>query len=469
MFMDENAPPTYYGINNSRNLTKEQYKTQIAINTKKLELLEHKKLVELIQLIKDTCDLYLNDYKYADKTYGIFKIIKKKESKGYDIIIDDNNNKIQEEEKYKRDKIEDEKYYDIEEEEEEKEEEEEEEEYNNSINGRIKNENSLIKEKQIKNCINFKTIKFNKKERQNNIEYNYNQGNKIFDCNKPNFNSGGEVNIFKEKNNINKSPFFNDASPIPNIINDSSSEDEYDEDEEEKNKKKIIQKNNKNYIKCTDCDLVYATIEQMIEHHYNIHGKNKIKEQIKTKKERTKSKKKEINKNFEQWAESRKEIKSNKNEKLDTKSKSINKKINEKDLNQNQNKKKKIIDEEEEKIKEKFLSDLENLFQLKGIKIRKKMKKISNQKRQLIKNIKLKENGNNQEDLTMKYQEINKIIKERREEEIKKIKKEINQKIKELKAEKKKKLIEIKLNKQKNHKLKQQEEEKRKSEEIKRK
>ena len=461
--MDENAPPTYFGINNSRNLTREQYKTQIAIKTKNLELLEHKKLIELIQLIKDTCDLSLNDYKYADKTYGIFKIIKNKESKGYDIIIDDNNNKMKEKEKYKRDKIEDEKYYDNEEEEEEKEEEEEEEEeeeYNNSINGRIKNENSLIKEKQMKNSINFKTIKFNKKERQNNMEYNYNQGNKIIDYNKPNFNSVEAVNIFKEKNKIHKSPFFNNISPISNIINDSSSEDDYDEDEEEENKKKIIQKNNKNYIKCTDCDLVYATIEQMIEHHYNIHGKNKIKEQIKTKKERTKSKKKEINKNFEQWVESRKEIKSNKNEKRNTKSKSINKKINEKDLNQKQNKKEKIIDEEEEKIKEKFLSDLENLFQLKGVKIKKKMKKISNQKRQLIKNIKLKENGNNQEDLTMKYQEINKIIKERREEEIKKIKKEINQKIKELKSEKKKKLIEIKLNKQKNHKLKQQEEEK---------
>ena len=166
MFLDENAPPTYFGINNNRNRylsqsksyvlfdikknrfynssmsknkinynskkkvnkfkksedKKELYKTQIAINTKKLELLEHKYLIELIQLIEYACDLTLSDYRYADTTYSIFKIKNNKERKRYDIIINDNNDKnMQEKEDYIIGEIEDKKYYDNEEEEEKEE------------------------------------------------------------------------------------------------------------------------------------------------------------------------------------------------------------------------------------------------------------------------------------------------------------------------------------------------------------
>ena len=72
-------------------------KLQIAIDTEKLEHLEHKNLIELIQLIEFTCDLYLNDLRYVDKTYNIFKIINNKENKRYDIIINNNDKKTKEE------------------------------------------------------------------------------------------------------------------------------------------------------------------------------------------------------------------------------------------------------------------------------------------------------------------------------------------------------------------------------------
>ena len=38
-------------------------------------------------MVQYTCDLSLNDYRYIDKIYGIFKIVKSKEKEGYDIII----------------------------------------------------------------------------------------------------------------------------------------------------------------------------------------------------------------------------------------------------------------------------------------------------------------------------------------------------------------------------------------------
>ena len=87
-----------FNINNKINLNKEinidknkeENKIRININSEKLELLTHANLVELIQFIEYTCDLTLNDQRYENKTYNIFKIIKNKDKKCYDIIIDDN-------------------------------------------------------------------------------------------------------------------------------------------------------------------------------------------------------------------------------------------------------------------------------------------------------------------------------------------------------------------------------------------
>ena len=87
----------------------EHKKIQISIDTEKLEHLEQKNLIELIQLIEYTCDLYLNDLRYVNKTYNIFKIIKNKEKKRYDIIINNNDKKTKKEnEDFKSDENEDE-------------------------------------------------------------------------------------------------------------------------------------------------------------------------------------------------------------------------------------------------------------------------------------------------------------------------------------------------------------------------
>ena len=39
-------------------------------------------------IIEFTCDIYLNDSRYVNKTCNIFKIIKNKEKRRYEIIID---------------------------------------------------------------------------------------------------------------------------------------------------------------------------------------------------------------------------------------------------------------------------------------------------------------------------------------------------------------------------------------------
>ena len=52
----------------------EKYKTRISIKTKELEELDKKYLIELIQFIIYSCNLILEDYRYIDSTYSIFKI-----------------------------------------------------------------------------------------------------------------------------------------------------------------------------------------------------------------------------------------------------------------------------------------------------------------------------------------------------------------------------------------------------------
>ena len=112
---------------------KEKYKAYIAIDTEKLKLLSHNNLIELIQLIEFTCDIYLNDSRYIDKTYNIFKIIKNQDNKRYDIILNNSKEKSEKEkEEYKNEESEDEEE-DCNDNEEENEEEEDDYEDNNSL------------------------------------------------------------------------------------------------------------------------------------------------------------------------------------------------------------------------------------------------------------------------------------------------------------------------------------------------
>ena len=200
--MDESAPPVSF-VKNYKNEI-EQYKTRIAIDTRDLKCLEHKNLIELIQLIQSTCKLSLNDWRYIDKIYNIFKIIKNKEKDCYDIIINNKKNKNGQ-------KIDIEKYNNEEEKEEEEEEEEEDEEEddseykcdkkNSKINKNIndvdilKNDNENIsfkdKEKQynIYNCYNKKADMYKKNRMFQGI--NEKKQNKIKDFNNANINSNG--------------------------------------------------------------------------------------------------------------------------------------------------------------------------------------------------------------------------------------------------------------------------------------
>ena len=76
----------------------EKFMTRISIKTKELEELDKKYLIELIQFIIYSCNLTLEDYRYIDSTYSIFRIEKSLNRNGYDIVINrygNNEYKIQ--------------------------------------------------------------------------------------------------------------------------------------------------------------------------------------------------------------------------------------------------------------------------------------------------------------------------------------------------------------------------------------
>ena len=151
--------------------------------------------------------------------------------------------------------------------------------------------------------------------------------------------------------NNNKS-IYNNPPPIPNMINDSPYEEE-DEDKKEDNEKEKNGKMKEKYIKCTDCDLIYDTVEEMSLHYYNIHAQNIAKEKKTSKEEGKKSKMEEINKKFEQWAGNRMGYKNNKYQKnINNKmNNNIKVKINNNDLSQLEKENEHSIDEEEEEVK----------------------------------------------------------------------------------------------------------------------
>ena len=143
----------------------EQKNVRIAIETEKLNLLEHQKLVELIQFIEYTCDLTLNDERYINTTYNIFKIIRNVEKNAYDIIIDDEKEvKMNEKLKEQKNEINDEKEEDYSYEEED----DEEEESNNTMKYKLNNENSSSYDEDENDSFDsigkkYNSIQFNKK------------------------------------------------------------------------------------------------------------------------------------------------------------------------------------------------------------------------------------------------------------------------------------------------------------------
>ena len=461
-----------------KNVEKEPYKVNIAIDTEKLELLKQKNLVELIQLLEFTCDIFLNDSRYVNKTCNIFKIIKNKEKRRYEIIID---NKKEEEErqngeqKNDEDENEEEEYYENKEEEED----EEEEDYNDDINikNKISNKNSFYKENSVKSVINFKTINLNSKNKKNRINIVINNkhndyrrennekriiNDKTFDFNKTYSISWRRTNVLDE---IDNKTIWNNPPPIPKIINDSESENNEEEEEEEDENINEIRKRNYKHFKCTDCDLRYNTIEEMTKHHYNIHDKNKIKERKKAEKERKKSRKRENDMKFETWAENRIGKKYSHNN-INPQNKNIYKK----EINEAEDQA--IFDEEEERIKEKFQFNLEKINKNKGLKIGKIMKDITRKRKIIINNLKEEFELDYEADLNNNVinQGLNQIIKDIREKELKKINDEADKEIKILERERNMEFEELRIKKKKYEEQKRQEEERRrKLEEMRRK
>ena len=403
----ENSFSDTFNINNKINLNneikvnknKEENKIRININSKKLELLTHSNLVELIQFIEYTCDLTLNDQRYENKTYNIFKIIKNKDKKCYDIIIDDNAQLFKQ-------NINSKKYIFFN------------DKSNKSYLNEEKDENfNMIKIKRNKENI----YRINNKDinvKNKGISYINNQKNEInFD---DKINPNKRINLSNQKHTNNKIYEYNNINNHK-YINDNFENEKEEEEEEENN---IINDKTKNFIKCTDCDLVYDTVEEMAKHYYLIHDTSKKKEEIKIEKKVINNKKEEVNKNFEKWAEKRV-----------------------------QNNNKNIIDEEKEENKKKMTEDIEKIFKEKGLKIQEKMKEITLEKRKILeglKDIKFKD----KESEEAKRIEINKYIKERRRKEKERINQETKELIKQLKNENKRKITEIKLNKKQDKNIK---------------
>ena len=433
--------------NQDKNET-EQYKTRIAIDVEHLKKLEHKNLIELIQFIQLTCDLNLNDSRYVDKTYSIFKMVKNQERQGYDITI--NNKKDNEEDKFKEDEKESDEdkinFY-------EEEEENDDDNNNNSCNINIKNkkENFYGFNEGNNNIIDYPK---NDKKNNNDIlikEKDKQNENMIKDFH-PGYIKLDQIPKFSINMNTNYQYSHNKNIPqLEHINNDSQSEYEEEEDEQEE---KYNNKNNKQYIKCTDCDLFYDTVEEMTEHYYNIHEKNKMKEKSNLK-ENENNKIEEIDLKYEHKEDKMKETKENQNQKI-FKINPYNQmnaiKIkNRNDLIQDKKAKRNIIDEEEE-IERNFKADIDKIFENKGHKIKQKMKEITMEREKLIRKIK-KQNKVKELDENQKL-EIQKIIREMRKEAKIIINQETKEILKELKKEKNEKLKGLKLKKKENEGLK---------------
>ena len=112
--------------------------------------------------------------------------------------------------------------------------------------------------------------------------------------------------------------------------------------------------------------------------------------------------------------------------------------INNNDLNKKKNENN-IIDYEKEALKRKMQEDIEKIFEDKRMKIANKMKEITKNKGLIINDYQKREHID-----ILSDDEIRKIIREKRKEEINKISQETREKIKQLKKEKRIKLEEIK-------------------------
>ena len=280
------------------NKKENEYKTRIGISLEKLKNLDKEELIDLIIYIDYTCNLTLEDKNYLDYTYKNFKTIMNTGKNCYDIIIDKNNkNTIENQSKinfeenglkkeddnnknkkdniiiFKRDNVKFENYK---------------KDKNKKIKKdyRNKNEDEKVdhnpKEKKMKKAkckihpINlpiYCSIHDNKFKNIKKYLIHCEKTHSEFKC----FYCGKKCeNLTKLKKHLYKmNSIYNKKEKVKDNINNNSNIKEFN-----RNLSKI---NEKEKIKCIECDKIFQSTDIMIGHFYEVHDKN-IKDESERKK-----------------------------------------------------------------------------------------------------------------------------------------------------------------------------------------
>ena len=280
------------------NKKENEYKTRIGISLERLKNLDKEELIDLIIYIDYTCNLTLEDKNYLDYTYKNFKTIKNTGKNCYDIIIDKNN-------KYN---IEKQNKIHFQENGLEKEDDNNNDEKDNIIifkRDNVKFENNKEdKNKKIKKDYNNK--KEDEKVEHNPIEKKKKKAKyKIHPINLPIYCSihdnkfenikkylihcektHSEFKCFycgKKCENHTKlkkhlymmNSIYNKKDKVKDNINNNSCIKEFN--------RNISKNNEKEKIKCLECDKIFQSTDIMIGHFYEVHDKNLKDESIKKK------------------------------------------------------------------------------------------------------------------------------------------------------------------------------------------
>ena len=342
----------YQDFSNIKYYINENLSIIIGITFNELESLTKENLIQLIQFINYSCNLYLKDIKFSNCGCGIFGIKENLNRNGYNIVI--SKNEINELHSKFRNKSKDINENDINLENDEK--------FYNKINNESESNFFLLNEFNEEkhnfclpiSCPIHNNIKFNSLTSYLN---HCKEGHKIFackDCGKSfeDFNNF-KLHIYKilniEDENININNKDNDAPPLlENLIEPKKLE---------------------NNIRCTKCDLIFDSIEKMSVHFYETHEK-KIAETSEINGEFQQNKNQSSNENVKESSVNRIEHIENE-EKIEN----VNQK-EEKIENLNQNEEKKI--KNEEAVKKLSLERGEELEIIKEISWENSIKKNSN-------------------------------------------------------------------------------------------
>ena len=251
----ENAPPPVMSYevdgNNAipnfrNNFRRNRNFTQIGISHEQLKEIKSEYLIELIEFINFVCNLTIQN-KYIDCTYSIFKIIKRRK-RNFEIVINKNEAKNYD---YKINESDNESNNDSKE----------------NIDNENENENNI-------NSINIK--KENKKGLSNENTFFCEKHNRLFDNLEKYFSHcrENEEKLICEKclKGFWKIEKYKDHK----CVNIGEKKDNHHQEESEEED-----------IKCSECDLIFDSVESMSIHYFEKHEKKK-QELIKKREEKRK-------------------------------------------------------------------------------------------------------------------------------------------------------------------------------------